>query len=373
MRVLFERNWRYLLFATLTVLVLWAFYMWRMTLLPFFLGLLLAYLTYPSIKFIERLRPGKGKWLEAKRVLAIFVVFVALAGLLGFGVFIVVTTLMHSSGEMINNVSEIINNLISKGQHFTEVIRDRLPVGLRNQADTLVGNLGNSLTSALSSSLSKGSSIVSQITGSLGVLFGFAATPLFLFYLLKDSEKIQNNIYAELSPVTARHAKSIVSIIECVLGRYIRGEIILGSVVGSMSLVGLLIIGAPFAVPLAVFNGFCEMIPTVGPIVGGVVMSLVALALAPQKFIWVVVLAIVVQLLENNLLVPRIQASCLKLHPALTIFLLVTGGYFWGLWGLILTVPLTATLVGIFTYVRRINGEANKPAQTVLSSDVGTY
>jgi len=54
----------------------------------------------------------------------------------------------------------------------------------------------------------------------------------------------------------------------------------LGAVVGGMSLAGLLVMGVPFAVPLAAFNGFCEIIPTVGPIVGGAVMGLVTLALA---------------------------------------------------------------------------------------------
>ena len=88
-------------------------------------------------------------------------------------------------------------------------------------------------------------------------------------------------------------------------------------------------------------------------------MGLVTLALAPHKVIWVILLAIVVQLLENNLLVPRIQASTMRLHPSLVILLLVLGGYLWGFWGILLTVPLTATLVDIFGYVRGVNREAN--------------
>jgi predicted PurR-regulated permease PerM len=193
----------------------------------------------------------------------------------------------------------------------------------------------------------------------VGIIFGFAALPLFLFYLLKDSQKIPSTIYNELPPTAAKHTRNVVQIIEKVLGRYIRAELILGTIVGTMSLIGLLIIQAPFAVPLAVFNGICEMVPTIGPIFGGAVMGLITLALAPDKAIWVVFLAILVQLLENNLLVPRIQASFMHLHPSLVIMLLVLGGYFWGFWGLFLTVPMTATLVEIFKYVRAVNREAN--------------
>ena len=365
-RAFFERNWRYILFALLTVGILGALYTWRMTLLPFLLGLLLAYLFSPIVKFIERVLPGKGKWTEAKRAFAIFFIFICIIGILGFAVFIFATVLLHSSADMINNASEMISNLIARGQQWTQTIRDKFPAGMRDQVDAVVKNLGSNLAGTLTGSLSSGGSVASKIMGSLGFIFSFAALPVFLFYLLKDSEKIQKNIYAELPPTTAKHTKNVIHIVECVLGRYIRGELILGTVVGSMSLAGLLIIRAPFAVPLAVFNGFCEMIPTIGPIIGGEVMGLVTLALSPHKAIWVVLLAIVVQLLENNLLVPKIQASCLRLHPSLVVLLLVLGGYFWGFWGLVLTVPLAATLVDIFTYVRNVNREANAktPAST---------
>jgi predicted PurR-regulated permease PerM len=358
-RTLFERNWRYFLFAILTVSILWALYNWRMTLLPFIMGLLLAYLFSPVVKFIERKLPGKGKWQETKRAFAIIFIMLSMLGVFVLGVFLFITTMLHSSSDMINNASTMIHNLITKGQALTQSIRDKFPESMRGQVDAVVNSLGSSLAGGLTGSLSSGQSIASKITGSLGIVFSFAALPVFLFYILMDSDKIQKNIYSELPPNTAKHARNIVHIIECVLGRYIRGELLLGTIVGSMSLAGLLVIRAPFAVPLAVFNGFCEMIPTIGPIIGGAVMSLVTLALAPDKVFWVLGLAVAVQLLENNLIAPRVMSSCLRLHPSLILVLLVMGGLFWGFWGLVLTVPLTATLVDIFGYVRSFNREEN--------------
>jgi predicted PurR-regulated permease PerM len=358
-RLLFERNWRYFLFAILTVSILWALYTWRMTLLPFIMGLLLAYLFSPIVKFIERKLPGKGKWPEAKRAFAIIFIMLFLLALFAFGVIFSVTTLLHSSSDMVNNASTMIHNVIVRGQTLTQSIRDKFPESMRGQVDAVVNDLGSSLAVGVTGSLSSGQSIASKIMGSLGIVFSFAAMPVFLFYVLMDSEKIQKNIYSELPPNTARHAKNIVSIVECVLGRYIRGELILGAIVGSMSQAGLLVIRAPFAVPLAVFNGFCEMIPTIGPIIGGAVMSLVTLALAPDKVFWVLGLAVAVQLLENNLIAPKVMSSCLRLHPSVILVLLVMGGLFWGFWGLVLTVPLTATLVDIFGYVRSVNREEN--------------
>jgi predicted PurR-regulated permease PerM len=116
-----------------------------------------------------------------------------------------------------------------------------------------------------------------------------------------------------------------------------------------------LFIDPGLAVPLAFVNGFMEVVPTIGPIIGGIIMAVVMLAVAPDKILWVIVLAFAVQLLENNILVPRIQAANLKLHPAVVLFLLVMGSYFWGFWGLIFTVPIVSTLVDIFKYVQNMN------------------
>jgi len=103
---------------------------------------------------------------------------------------------------------------------------------------------------------------------------------------------------------------------------------------------------------LAVFAGLTELIPTLGPWIGGVVAVIVTLAIAPEKVIWVALLFLVVQLLENSLLVPRIQGGYLRIHPAILVVLLVLGAYVAGFWGILLIAPFTATIVEIYKYVR---------------------
>ncbi len=96
-----------------------------------------------------------------------------------------------------------------------------------------------------------------------------------------------------------------------------------------------------------------EMLPSLGPWLGGIIASVVTLALAPEKVSLVVILFLFVQSLENSLLVPRIQGGYLGVHPAITIVLLVVGTAVAGLWGLLLAVPLTTTVVQIYRYVRQ--------------------
>ncbi len=117
--------------------------------------------------------------------------------------------------------------------------------------------------------------------------------------------------------------------------------------------VGLLLLGVPFAPVLAVLAGVTELIPTLGPWIGGGVAVIVTLAVAPEKTLWVAILYLSIQLVENNLLVPRIQSAYLHIHPAIMIVLLVLGAYIAGFWGLLLVAPLTATAVEICKYVNR--------------------
>jgi len=126
----------------------------------------------------------------------------------------------------------------------------------------------------------------------------------------------------------------------------------LGFIVAYFSLIGLVLLNAPFPVALSLIAGVGELIPTLGPWISGIVAVLVTLAMAPDKAIWVAVLFVGIQLLENNLLVPKIQSSYMRIHPAVMIVLLVFGAYVAGIWGIILIGPLTATLVEIFKYIR---------------------
>jgi predicted PurR-regulated permease PerM len=118
--------------------------------------------------------------------------------------------------------------------------------------------------------------------------------------------------------------------------------------------IGLFILGMSSVAPvLAAVAGVTELIPTLGPWIGGAFAVIVTLAIAPEKAIWVVTLFLFVQLLENTLLVPRIQGGYLRIHPAIAIFLLVLGAYIAGFWGILLAVPLAATIVEIYKYVRQ--------------------
>jgi len=361
---LLEKHWRIMAVMAAVAVLFWIVYDLRLVMLPFFVGLALVYVTLPLVSWVESRFPNKPRWLEMRRVSAIVIVYIALVLMLGVLLFFVVsaivdavhTILMRASYGYFLTASDTL-------KQWTEPLRQMVPPELRGQMDTYIQDMGGTLLDSVHDGIMDG---MKGLPATLGVILGFAGVPFFLFYVLKDREKL-SDFYCDLPSWAAPHVKSIISIVGNVFGRYVRSSLVLGLVVGLMDLVGLLIIGAPMAPMLAVLAGVTEMVPMVGPWFGGIVAVIVTLALAPEKAIWVGVVFLSVQLLENIILVPRIQAGYFRIHPAVTIVLLTVGYSIAGVWGVMFAVPLTATVLGIYKYCCHVTQGQWKPEEDPLA------
>ncbi|MFH1169928.1 MAG: AI-2E family transporter [Chloroflexota bacterium] len=345
-----NKHWRLMLLVLGVGVALWVLYLLRNALLPFAFGLVLVYLLKPVVYWLEKSMPGAGKWTGFKRVVSILLVFIVLLALIAVFVYLVITTVANASMVLLQNVPAIISRSIYQVQQWSQDLLALFPAEMQTQVNNALITGGQALGNNLRDAIISGISVVPR---NLGVVFGFAVLPFFLFYIIKDSEKLKKGFYGVLSPNVAEHVRNIGCIIERVLGRYIRAQLMLGLIVAYFTFLGLLMLGVSFAPVLAIISGITELIPTLGPWVGGALAVIVTLAVAPDKAIWVAILALGIQVLENSLLVPRIQGGYLHIHPAIMIVLLVVGAYIAGIWGLLLAGPLTATAVEIYKYVHR--------------------
>jgi predicted PurR-regulated permease PerM len=153
-------------------------------------------------------------------------------------------------------------------------------------------------------------------------------------------------------PGPGAHTKSIFFIIQNAIVHYIRGQLLLRIAVAILSYALLMLLRIEFALPLAIFAGAMDLVPSIGPWLGGALVVLVTLATDPEKVIWVGLGYLVIQLLENQLLGPRIQGSQMEIHPAFLLLLSVLGAYFAGILGFIIVLPLTMTIIKTFKYLR---------------------
>jgi predicted PurR-regulated permease PerM len=188
------------------------------------------------------------------------------------------------------------------------------------------------------------------LTNVVSTVIGLAVVPFMLFYLLKDRETAVEGVYSLIPPEARRHANKTLDIVNRVLGAYIRAQLTLGLIVGSMVSLGLFILGIKFSVLLGIIAGATELIPIIGPMLGAIPGVFVTLATSPEKIIWVLSLYIGLQILENMFLVPRIQSHAVGLHPAVIMIVLMVGSEAAGLWGVLLSVPLAAVGRDVFKY-----------------------
>jgi len=347
--VLIRRHWRLIVFILGLVFVFWLLWVLRSVLIPFIVGFILAYLILPIIRWVEKRLPGVGKNPQLKRVTIVVVIYLLSLAVISLIVFYTIAVLGKSLLSLVQDAPQIIPNALAMLTHWLKSIPILSPPSIQQQIDVYSAQAGVALGNAIKDFLMRG---VVLVKSSSGMILGFAIIPIFIFLILKDWDRLRDRFYAALPLWTQTHTKNIFSILQNAVGRYIRGQLLLGLVVGFCAYVLLMILRVDFALPLAVFAGIMEVVPVIGPWLGGGLAVLVTLSTAPEKAIWVALGYLLIQLLENNLLAPKIQSSQMQIHPAFIIMLSLLGGYFAGILGFIIALPLTMAIIGIFKYLR---------------------
>jgi predicted PurR-regulated permease PerM len=136
----------------------------------------------------------------------------------------------------------------------------------------------------------------------------------------------------------------LISAMESKVGFYLAGQGVLCLVISMMALVAYLLIGLPNALVLALAAGVMEAVPMIGPLLGAVPAALVAISIAPDRLIWVVVATIIIQQLENTLLVPRIMKKAVGVNPFVTLLALFAFSSLFGIAGALMAIPIAAII-----------------------------
>lgn len=325
--------------------VLWSA---RGALLPFGIGVVVAYLISPLVDRIEGVMPNSGRIGKMRRSIAILTVYVGIGAVLAIMSVTVIPALVRETFDFVENLPDYVDAAREEANYWTHRYREDVPEDVREQIegnlDKITESLGNLLQPLISGT-------IGTVRSFIGLVAGLILLPLWLYYVLKDEEPMKRFFY-NLWPENIRDdVQQIASIVDRVLSAYIRGQLLLGVIVGLMSGIGLWAIGVQQAVALGVVAGVLEMVPIIGPWLTFIIAALVVLATDPQKVIWVGLLFLAIQQLENTFLVPRVQGSAVNMNPAAIMVLLVIGGAIWGILGVIIIVPLSAVVRDVFLWI----------------------
>ncbi|MDQ0269059.1 AI-2E family transporter [Cytobacillus purgationiresistens] len=190
--------------------------------------------------------------------------------------------------------------------------------------------------------------ITSGLSGFLGVVTNIAITiitvPFLLFFMLKDGEKFPAALGKFIPKSYRAEAINTLKDTGNTLSSYIQGQITVALFVGTLSFIGFFIIDLPYAIVMALIIAVTNIIPYVGPIIGGAPAVIVALFESPTMAFLTLLVILIAQQLEGNLISPLILGKTLNTHPATIILLLLVAGNLAGILGMLLAVPTYAVV-----------------------------
>lgn len=169
--------------------------------------------------------------------------------------------------------------------------------------------------------------------------------PILAIYLLIDLERFKQRTL-ELTPPAHRNEVAYVSgEVGTALGSFVRGQLLVAFLVGVASSVGMWAIDLPFWLIIGIVAGFLNLIPFLGPVVGGALAALVALLNGDVwQAVWAVVIMVIIQQIDNHVITPMVQRARVNLSPLVIVLALIVGGALAGLLGVLVAIPATAAV-----------------------------
>ena len=183
-------------------------------------------------------------------------------------------------------------------------------------------------------------SVFSTVKGFFGGLAALFIILVLAFYMVVEQEKVRN-YFKSLAPIEYQpYMAHLMKKMSLKMGEWLRGQIILGVIVGVAAYIGLSLLGVPYALLLALIAGVLEVVPYVGPILSLVPAVIIGLAQSPMIGLGVVALYLGIQQVENHVLVPKIMQKVTGLNPIISILAILIGLKAAGLVGIIFSIPL---------------------------------
>ena len=320
----YRLHWKQWLWGIpLGVLAIWQWTLFSNMIRQLFLGFLVMLAALPLMNFLE------------KRVSTGWAATLAMAGLsVGAGLFLLllIPPLVGQARQigsalpgLYRQVGEILEQAEAWLQRNGVAVDQRMRESLLEKGEGLLSDTAGSLTKRLGG-----------VAGGIG---RWMLAPVFAFYLLRDRRRVADWLLSLLP--TGRREMTVRIVRE--MGResvgYLRGQLLVSLAVGGFTGLGLLLCGMPSWLLLGLLMGILELIPYVGPFLGGVLVALFAWPGGWSRMLWSLGVVVLVQQLEGGMLSPQLMSETTRLHPIVVLLCVMAGGAAGGVAGVLLAIP----------------------------------
>ncbi|MFA6382805.1 MAG: AI-2E family transporter [Parcubacteria group bacterium] len=319
-----------IVFRTVLILIgLWFLYFIRDIVALLFISIIMVAAMDPVIYRLHR--------RKIPRSVGVFIVYFCLFALMGLVGSFLIPSLVSQVKEFTQKLPEIILSLENSFQGINTFFQAQ---HIAVSTQSLLVDMGRWLAGSSGDVFS----------ATVGIFSGFVAATIVLvmtFYMAVKEDGIKNFIVSITPEKHKNYAGSLVLRIQRKISRWVLGQLSLMLIVFAMDFIGLLILGIPYALILAVFAGIMEIIPYVGPIVSVIPAVIVGLTVSPFSGLMVLILFVLVQQFEGHIIIPQVMKKAVGLHPIAVILALLIGLKLGGVLGALLSIPI-ATAISVF-------------------------
>jgi predicted PurR-regulated permease PerM len=324
--------WATLVLASL-VFCFWLLYRFYQVIFILFIAIVMGTVIRPIVNWLYR----RGLPRMAGVILVYLLLFVLLAGFL----WLLFPLIFEQSSTLAKDVPGYYQNLragmVKDGNQLLIRVGQLLPATIPSLTPPIVPQTGEEVVASAGQ-------VLDYLTGTARASFTVIIILVMTLYWTLDGPRIIK-AFLFLIPQDRRESiGELISAMESKVGLYLAGQGVLCLVIGIMALVAYLLIGLPNALVLALIAGVLEAVPMIGPLLGAIPAALIALSIAPDKLIWVIVATVVIQQLENTLLVPRIMKKAVGVNPFVTLLALFAFSSLFGLAGALMAIPIAAMI-----------------------------
>lgn len=314
-------------------------------LMPFIIGIFIAYIFYLPCKKIEALySKSKLKIIKKKsRALSIFTVYLIALIIIILAMNFIIPTLATSIADLANNLVGYYNNTL---ESFKNIPED----SILRKLD--IEKLAESLSQINIEEYINVETLAEYAKGAIGIangIFDFFVSLIVSVYILLERSRILNFIKklagAIFKEKTYKAMGKYFNDTNTIFFKFLSSQILDGFIVGILTSVAMLILGVKYAVLLGFLIGLSNLIPYFGAIVGvGISIIITIFTGGISQAIWLAIIVIILQQIDANIINPKIVGNSLKISPLLVIFAVTVGGAYFGILGMFLAVPIFTVL-----------------------------
>jgi predicted PurR-regulated permease PerM len=294
-----------------------------------FVSLILASAFNPWVDWMQKFR--------IPRALGVLFIYLIMFSVLFFVLYLIIPPIGNQIRDFSENFPAYLDKTLSSYVGLKEFANEH---GILEQFEQALLNISSYFQTMVGN-------LFTTVTGIFSVIFSFFLVLVITFYMVVEENAIKKIIWSFAPEKHQPYIMQLVLRMQKKIGLWLRGQLILSFIIFLLTFIGLKILGVNYALTLALIAGLTEFIPYLGPVLAAIPAVFLSFTQSPMLAIFVIILYYIIQLVENNIVVPKLMQKVVGLNPIIIIVVLLIGFKIAGIVGAIISIP-AATAINVF-------------------------